>query len=35
MALAELDDEELMAGLPSPLGRLIAAVREKLETLPE
>lgn len=35
MALAELNNEELMTGLPSPLDRLIATVREKLETLPE
>lgn len=35
LALAKLSDEKLMAGLPSPLGRLIAAVQEELETLPE
>lgn len=34
-ALAELTNDELIAGLPDPLVRLIAAVREKLETLPE
>lgn len=34
-ALAELKDEKLMGGLPSPLGRLIDAVQGKLENLPE
>lgn len=35
LALAKLSDEKLMASLPSPLGRLIADVQKKLETLPE
>lgn len=35
LALAELNDEALMADLPSPLFRLVTAVQERLEKLPE
>jgi putative ATP-dependent endonuclease of OLD family len=34
-AMAELDDEELLAGLPGPLSRLVEAVRQRLESIPE
>lgn len=34
-ALAELDDDELLAGLPGPLKGLVEAVRQRLESIPE
>jgi putative ATP-dependent endonuclease of the OLD family len=34
-AMAELDDDELLAGLPGPLSRLVEAVRQRLESIPE
>lgn len=34
-AMAELTDEELLEGLPEPLHRLIGAIRERLESIPE
>lgn len=34
-ALAALDDDALMAGLPGPLARLTAGVQQKLESIPE
>lgn len=34
-ALAELEDEELMEGLPQPIERLLDAIRTRLESIPE
>jgi putative ATP-dependent endonuclease of the OLD family len=34
-AMAELDDDELIDGLPDPLSRLVEAVRHRLESIPE
>lgn len=34
-AMAELADEELLADLPEPLERLLDAIRERLESIPE
>jgi len=34
-AMAELDDDDLMDGLPDPLCRLVEAVRQRLESIPE
>ena len=34
-AMAELDDEELLEGLPEPLQRLLEAIQKQLESIPE
>lgn len=34
-AMAELDDEELLQGLPAPLVRLVDAIQKRLESIPE
>jgi putative ATP-dependent endonuclease of OLD family len=34
-AMAELTNEELLEDLPKPLGRLVDAVRKRLESVPE
>jgi putative ATP-dependent endonuclease of OLD family len=34
-AMAELDDEELLEGLPDPLERLLDAIRTRLKSIPE
>jgi putative ATP-dependent endonuclease of OLD family len=34
-AMAELDDEELLEGLPAPLLRLVEAIQKQLESIPE
>ncbi len=34
-AMAELTDEELLADLPEPLKRMLDAIRERLESIPE